>query len=191
MEQTREVSGHLAIVLPGRGYGPFGPAIRLPRLAVEQSGARVVEIDYRSVPDDKDPGSWERLFASVSEQVDAVVSDARPSRVTFIAKSLGTIVLANMALAVAVPTRAVWLTPILGRADVRDGAVSRGLPSLLVAGEVDTFHSPAHHEEVASALQARSLILPGADHLLEVPGDVMATVEGLRLLSEAVLTFAS
>ena len=184
------MSGHLAIVLPGRGYGALGPAIRLPRLAVEQSGARVVEIEYPAVPDDDDPESWARLYASASEQVGAAISAARPSRVTFIAKSLGTIVLANMALAVPVPAAAVWLTPIFGRADVRDGAVARGFPSLLVAGEADTFHSPARHEEVASAVQARSLILPRADHLLEVPGDVMATVDGFRLLSETVLSFA-
>lgn len=105
------MNGHLAILLPGRGYGALGPALRLPRLAVEQSGAEVVEIDYGSVPAADDPESWERLYVSVAEQIGTAVSERNPSQLTFIAKSLGTIVLASLPAEVPLPSsvRAVWL----------------------------------------------------------------------------------
>jgi hypothetical protein len=37
---------------------------------------------------------------------------------------------------------------------------------------------------------APSLVLAGADHALEVPGDVRATLDRLRALTEAVIAFA-
>lgn len=58
-----------------------------------------------------------------------------------------------------------------------------------MAGEADSLHEAQHHDAVAAALGARSVILPGADHLLEVPGDVMATLDGWRLLAGSVVDF--
>ncbi len=185
--------GHLAILLPGRGYGPLGPALRLPRLAVEQAGAEVLEIQYPFVPAGDDPGEWADLYRSVAEQVDTALSLTRPAQVTFIAKSLGTVVLASLpGERLLLPlVRAIWLTPIFGLESVRLGAIAKGWPSLLVAGEADQLHAPEHHDAVADALLAESLVLPRADHSLEVPGDVMATLDGLRALSEKVLAFAT
>lgn len=185
------MTGHLAILLPGRGYGALGPALRLPRLAVEQSGAEVVEIEYGPVPVADDPESWQRLYVSAAEQISAAVAERNPSQLTFIAKSLGTIVLASLPAWVPIPfsARAVWLTPIFGRESVRRGVIAKNWPSLLVAGEADDLHEQRHHETVANALGAGSLVLPGADHMLEVPGNVLATWDGLRTLTEGVLDF--
>lgn len=185
------MTGHLAILLPGRGYGALGPALRLPRLAVEQSGAEVVEIEYGPVPAADDPESWERLYVSAAERISTAVAERNPSQVTFIAKSLGTIVLASLPAEVPLPSsvRAVWLTPIFGRESVRLGAIGKGWPSLLVAGQADELHEQQHHETVANTLGARSLVLPGADHMLEVPGNVLATLDGFRAITESVLDF--
>lgn len=179
---------HLAIVLPGREYGSLGPALRLPRLAAEQAGARVVEVSYPAVPPET---SWDSLYESVAGQIDAALAGGAADRVTFVAKSLGTAVLAGLPSGLPLPAAvdAVWLTPIFGREPVRAGAVAKGWPSLLVAGAADSLHEGRHHDAVAAALGARSVILPGADHLLEVPGDVMATLEGWRLLTESVVDF--
>lgn len=185
------MTGHLAILLPGRGYGALGPVLRLPRLAVEQSGAEVVEIEYGPVPAADDPESWERLYVSTAERISTAVSERNPSQLTFIAKSLGTIVLASLPAEVPLPSsvRAVWLTPIFGRESVRLGAIGRSWPSLLVAGQADELHEQQHHETVANTLGARSLVLPGADHMLEVPGNVLATLDGFRAITETVLEF--
>ena len=187
------MTAHLAILLPGRDYGALGPALRLPRLAVEEVGAQTVEVDYAGAPPPAhDREAWEELRRRVARQIRSYVGDAAPQRVTFVAKSLGTMLLAELPDDVPLPPSvdAIWLTPIFGQPSVRAGAIARGWPSLLVAGEADELHVPAHHQAVADALGATSLVLPRADHLLEVPGDVRATVAGFRTLTDAALDFA-
>jgi len=181
---------HLAIVLPGQSYGPLGPAIRIPQLAVEQIGAEVVEVHYPELPATEDE-PWDAFHSSVLDQVRAAVADARPDEITFVAKSLGTVALAALppALLGRVPVRAIWLTPIFGQASVRAGAIAMGCPSLLVAGGADDLHAPLEHAAVAEALRAESLVIPRADHLLEVPGDVIATADGFRTLADQALGF--
>lgn len=181
---------HLAILLPGREYGALGPALRLPRLAVEQSGSEVFEIQYPFAPAVDDPDAWDTLCVSVTEQIGAVLSERVPSRITFIAKSLGTFVLASLPSDIPLPgVKAIWLTPLFGRESVRRGVVAKNWPSLLVAGEADQLHEPEHHGAVAHGLGAASLVLPRADHSLEIPGDVIATLDGFRVLTETVLDF--
>ena len=183
---------HLAIVLPGRGYGPLGPALRLPRLAVEQTGAEVADVSYPSIPADHDQRAWESFHRAVADGVTSLLLASAPTRITFIAKSLGTIVLASLPAEVPIPgsVRAIWLTPIFGVETVRSGVIAQGWRSLLVAGEADSAHNNEHHNAVASAIGASSLVLPRADHLLEVPGDVLATLDGFRALTEAVIDFS-
>jgi len=191
MGKTGCVSGHLAILLPGRGYGALGPALRLPRLAVEESGADVVELQYPFVPAFDDPRAWVSLAGFVAEQISAALSQRGPSRVTFIAKSLGTVLLASLPSEVPLPpsVNAIWLTPILGQESVRQGAIAKNWPSLLMAGGADELHEPEHHNAVAAALGAASLVLSRANHLLEVPGDVLSTLDGFRALTDKVLDF--
>lgn len=190
--QTSSMIAHLAIVLPGRGYGALGPALRLPRLAVEEAGAETVVVEYPGdTPLAQVPEWWDDLHSSVASQVASFLSEAAPERVTFLAKSLGSVALAALPGHVALPASvdAIWLTPIFGREPIRSGAIAHAWRSLLVAGGADEFYEPEHHEAVAEALGASSLVLPGANHLLEVPGDVRATLEGFRSLTEAVMAF--
>jgi hypothetical protein len=178
------MSAHLAIVLPGRAYGPHGPAMHVPLLALRQCGAAVAAVQY--------PGNDGGFDRSVAEQVAASVAQHQPARVTFVAKSIGTVALAHLdpAIVDAPVVDAIWLTPIFRLADVRDGAMAKGWRALLVAGDADSEHAPEHHDAVRAALGADSLVLPDADHSLEVDGDVAATLERWASLAEAVLAFA-
>jgi hypothetical protein len=84
---------------------------------------------------------------------------------------------------------AIWLTPLFGVEDVRTAAMRTGLRSLIVAGTADEYHDQNGFDAVSTALRADTLLIPGADHSLEVLGDVFATVDAMRALSEAVLDF--
>lgn len=188
------MASYLAIVLPGGEYGAHGPALHLPRLALQEAGAEAVVVKYPPLPWPLPEGGewWDDLHRAVAGEVASIVTEARPDRVTFVAKSLGTMALAALATATTGAARvdAVWLTPLFGLEAVRSGAISHGWPSLLVAGGADPAHDPAAHEQVRAALVAPSLVLAGADHALEVPGDVRATLDRLRALTEAVIAFA-
>lgn len=111
---------------------------------------------------------------------------AAAERVTFVAKSFGTAILAHLDSAVLSSSRteAIWLTPLFGYAAVRSGAIAHGWRSLLVAGDGDDYHDPEAHEAVREALGADSLILKDADDRLEIPGNPIATVDSLAISSK-------
>jgi hypothetical protein len=138
------------------------------------------------------PELWAEFHRSVGNRVRSVVRDTRPERITFLAKSLGTVALAafDTTIVAGVVVDAIWVTPLFGFEVVKQGAISHYWRSLLVAGSADEAHNSAAHETVRASLGASSLILPGADHGLEVAGDVWATLDGLHSLVQAVLEFA-
>lgn len=176
----------LSIVLPGGGYTALGPAIRFPVMAAEEAGYLPVNIEYPM------EALAARDLAAVVGEARRQVTDALGStggdRVTVIAKSLGTRVVLQIAdLFDGVDDLSVvWLTPLFGDAQVRDGAIASGWRSLIVAGDQDPFHDEAGVATVAAAMDATVVMVPGADHALEVPGDVDATIDRLKRVVSVV-----
>jgi ribosomal protein S18 acetylase RimI-like enzyme len=127
----------------------------------------------------------------VGASIIELLANGDTTRVTFIAKSLGTMVLSVLdpSLVGDRRTDAIWVTPIFGTDYVRQAASTKTWPSLLIAGGADEYHSPAGHRAVVEATGARSLVIPDADHSLEIDGDVLATVHGLDRVGSAVLRF--
>ncbi len=187
------VASWVVVVLPGGGYGAVGAVLRFPVLVLQAAGADatvVVEYPARSKPSEE--LLWPELVAAVDAQVRSAVS--RAERVTFVAKSLGTAALARLDAQTVVGAQidAVWLTPLLRSPEVQAGVVAkRAWRSLLVAGDADPYHDPVQHEATRVTLGCQSLVLPGADHFLEVSGDPAASVDCLRHLTEAVTGFVA
>jgi hypothetical protein len=191
-QQDVDMSRWVAIVLPGGGYGPLGAVLRFPILVLEAGGADTFVVDYPQ-GDQQRSATLEELVQAASPQVARTITAATAAaeRVTFVAKSFGTAILAHLDSAVLSSSRteAIWLTPLFGYAAVRSGAIVHGWRSLLVAGDADDYHDPEAHQAVREALGADSLVLKDADHRLEIPGNPMATVDSLRDLVEAVARF--
>lgn len=181
----------LGLILEGSGASDQCAALRIPALALSQVGTTVRTVPYpawRPVGDEET-----RRFASeVAETVRAVLAEDGWESVTVVAKSLGTIVLSAMDTSVFAsrPVAGIWVTPLLGLDHVSAGIASKPWPTLLIAGGADPYHDSVAHEELVRTTGADSLVLPGADHLLEVSGDVLATIETLSRLAAAVLSFA-
>jgi hypothetical protein len=104
----------------------------LPAIALEQLGARARIVTYPNWR----PGGPDAAIADVAFR-DAVVASVRelvdesaPTRITLIAKSLGTLLVAldGDAMADGIATvDAIWLTPTFGVEAIRDAAIARGL----------------------------------------------------------------
>ena len=180
------------VVLPGRGYAAAGPVLRFPVLALEQLGpCETFVVAYPTILTGADNASA-LLAAAVADQRLSAIGSTTAAEVTIVAKSLGTEVLAAIAqqLPMDRALSALWLTPLFGLAGVRSGAAHSGLRSLLVAGSSDPYHDAAGFDAVADALDARTLILPNADHGLETSCDVLATIRNMHDLAQATLDFA-
>ena len=183
----------LAIVLPGARYTSLGPAIRFPVIALEQLGATVREVVYPEARSSStfDESDWATFGAATRDQTYGFVADGEWDRVVFVAKSLGTGVLARIGPQLDVPNpSAIWLTPLFRNATDRNGAIAAGWPALLVAGTSDFAHDDAGFDQVTAALHAKTLLIDGADHGLEIPGDAAATASAMRRLVDATLAFA-
>ena len=182
------------VVLPGNRYGPLGPAVRFPVLACRQiADGETIEVVYPETnEDDPIPVRAQMLAAAVAEQVVPAVEQFTGDSVMFVAMSLGTRALASIASSLprGRAISAVWVSPLFGVDVVRSGAMQSGLRSLIVAGAADPYHDQDGLDAVRTSLDAETLLIPGADHGLEVPGDLLATLDAMRALSTAVLNFA-
>jgi hypothetical protein len=109
-----------------------------------------------------------------------------PDRVTLVGKSMGghaLRVIIEERLDLPEDVRLVWLTPGWARDQTWKAARETTIPSLYVVGLADhEYHVPERH----AVLPGRTLTLHGADHRLEVAGDVFATLDAWRQMAEAV-----
>jgi RimJ/RimL family protein N-acetyltransferase len=169
---------HLALHLPGGsipGQDPFSSGLaQVITGALEQAGAEVVNVHYDDSMLHHDRSRFE---ASVRREVRGALAFYRPDRLTVAAKSRGTHALSRI-LSVEpfdfpTDTRFIFLTPAWGSDESWDAARANTFPSLHLAGGADhQYHDPVRQ----AAVPGEIIEIPGADHGLEVDGDIVATL---------------
>lgn len=182
---------HLALYFPGGsipGQDPFDDRLAWVTIrSLEQAGARVVTVRY----DESLLAPDRELFETgVRREVRGALAFHRPDRLTMLGKSRGTHALA---LACREPfdlpddTRFIWLTPVWRADESWQAACNNTITSLHIVGLADDeYHLPERH----AAVQGETVEVPGADHRLEVPGDVFATLDSWRTMADAIVRFA-
>lgn len=185
------MTAHLAVVLPGGNNDPWTPPVLLPSLALEAAGAVVERVSYgeprpRGLKLEDSVG----FNAAVLEQVMAIIDQHGPNKITFVAKSRGTLFLAAMDQPINCDVAAIWVTtPLVDLPYVGRGIVDKAWRSLLVAGSADPHHDAAIHADTCAALTADELVIPNANHGLVVERNALATADGYRELAKASLAF--
>jgi hypothetical protein len=164
------------LLLPGARYPTRAPLLWFARgVGVERGWSALEVLDQ--LPAGAPPGQWaldraERALAAVSA-----------TEVVVVGKSLASAaagMVADRGLA------AVWLTPLLGEAAVVDAMSRTSRPTLLVGGTADPTWQPG-------ALPQNPVLeteeLAGADHGLELPGDVAGSLDALRGVTARIGAF--
>ncbi len=184
---------HVALVLPGRRYGPEQPLLREPAQALRQVGAQVHVLGHPDVllsTDVPSDAQWSQAMDLVHDELAARLEGA--SRVTLLAKSLGTRVLARLAVErLPAAVDAVWLTPLFAEPAVAAGAAAKPWRSLYVWGTADAACDLAALDGVVAATGGTVLTVEGGDHALEVAGDPRASADAVARVTSPVRALAS
>jgi hypothetical protein len=178
---------HLAVIFPGLGYTADMPVLYYPRRLLLERGADMllVAYDYRRrqgfrMPRDPERDRW--FFDDVAAACAAGLGQRSYSGVTLVGKSLGTRAMGYLLTEDARLSRArcMWLTPLL-RDDRLRAEMSRARGhSLFVIGTADSHYDPAYLEEVRLASGGEGVVLQGADHSLEIEGDVVGSIRAVE-----------
>ena len=188
--QDRETP-HLALVLPGLGYTCDMPLLYYTARQLRDLGADVLQVDYdyrrpasRALSDDEQTG---RLLADATAAWRAGRAERAYEQVTLVGKSLGTLALAHLLAHErgGGQVRAIWFTPLWHEASVREQLLGARRPALVVIGTAD----PAYEAATAQAVRGEILVIEGAGHSLDIPGEVVRSVQALERVVRAVHAF--
>jgi predicted alpha/beta-hydrolase family hydrolase len=177
----------LLVVLPGLRYGPDGPVLYHLAKRLQGAGWDTLGLTYGFQAAMAFP--WTDHAAETLSECAAAFGEALARRayprLGVAAKSLGTILLVQMCSQGVVPDGAhmAYLTPPLGN-PIFDSALGETLqPAYLAIGTRDSFYDAAAVEAAAGRPRTYVRVLEGADHGLDVAGDLAAT---LRVVGQVV-----
>ena len=183
----------LLIAFPGNHYGMDGPLLYYPCEMLQAAGWDTLALSYgfqtavQELGDEGLPG----LISECTAALHTALS-ARPyPRLTLLGKSLGAGLVAYLcgAEAVLADARAACLTPALGT-PLFDPLLARtSQPVLLAMGTADRFYDPQALERLKAARPFELVLVEGADHSMDVPGDLAASLQAVRQVVTAVLDF--
>ncbi len=179
-------TNHLAIFLPGYAYSCDMPLFDYAETLLLDTGADLLRLayTYNLVPGFRTlaPGvRLARLRADTTPALTAALAQRPYIRLTLIAKSLGTLALAHLLSEPILPsdTRAIWLTPLLDDPIIRARIQSHPGRNVIAIGTTDPAYDPATLDHLAQSANTTVLIIPNADHSLDIPGDTIASVNAL------------
>jgi pimeloyl-ACP methyl ester carboxylesterase len=185
---------HLGIILPGYRYSAeMAPLYYAGRILLEQ-GADLLRVEYAYYRTDL----YERPESEQDEWIsrdafaacNSGLSQRSYDKITLVGKSLGTVGMGHL-LADPLYQRAtcVWATPILTVEWLRARIEQIHPRSLFIIGTADRFYQPDILRQLEQATHGQSLVIEGANHGLEIPGDVSKSLAALNQIVNAVLEF--
>jgi pimeloyl-ACP methyl ester carboxylesterase len=187
---------HIAIVLPGIGYTCQMPLLYYPTHLLLDRGAEVLWIEYaygRRADFQTAPASEQErwLLADVTAASRAVLTQRTLQQVTVIGKSLGTLAMGYLLTSepMFAHARAIWLTPLLRNDRLRAQLQSCAHRSLFLIGTADPHYNPTYLTEVQAAGQGETVVIDKADHSLEIPGNVLASLHIMEQVLRAIERF--
>jgi len=165
------------VIAPGIGYTPDAPLLWYPRVVALNAGWSVTDLFW---PGDGDPVEY------VNDGVAAALDENPATTTVLLAKSLGTLAVSTAAER---GVAGVWLTPLVAGDGPLQKHVRAHLPGLLgpqlhIGGTGDRSWSRIEIPDRHAIME-----IPGADHALHLPADVLGTIDVVRGVTERVMSF--
>jgi hypothetical protein len=112
--------------------------------------------------------------------------------ITLIGKSLGTLAMGYLLATETrlAQSRAIWLTPLLRSSQVR-AQIESGPHGLVVIGTADSHYDHAYLAGLRSKGNCEVIVVEGADHSMEMNGDVWQSLQVIERVTRAIQAFVS
>jgi pimeloyl-ACP methyl ester carboxylesterase len=193
-QANEEASEHLAFLLPGGGYPCAGPVLYYPLLELLDRGIDVLAVDYTRRPQISAYSLEQATACAFTDTVAAyetIKSKHAYKQLTLVGKSLGTLVMGKLLASHSLfaPSQAAWLTPVLSSAVLREQICRDPIPSLFVIGTADEFYDAEHLAEVQQATNGEVVVIPQADHSLDIGTDARRSLQAIERMREAMHAF--
>jgi len=184
-------ASELEVIFPGLRYTCDMPLLYYPARLLLARGADVLQLhtDYNYPEFEAAPllarAQW--LGADALAGVQVGLSQRPYNRLILVGKSIGTLAIGFLlAGGIAAGATTIWLTPLLQQPLLVQAASQCSGPALFVASDADSTYDPAAMQKIQAACGARSLVLSGANHSLEIPGDPLRSVQYLHTILESI-----
>ena len=197
-DQVRNVfhtigSERLGIIFPGWSYTSEMPLLYYSGRILREAGFDLLQVDYDypqrgfDLTDDNEGEIFARLKREVYAAVDTVLEGRNYREIVLIGKSLGTRAMLHALERIGgrIKTNCVWLTPVIGDDAFFEQLKSVHVHSIAIIGTDD----PHFNESKLKQLNAEVLVLEGADHALERPGNLQCSVSELEKVTGFIRTF--
>jgi predicted esterase len=184
----------LAIIFPGLRYTCDMPLLYYPSRLFAHRAADVLQVN-------SDYTRADYQSASQSEQADWLRGDAQAAlragkaqgnykRLILVGKSIGTLALAYLvSTSPEEGTLTIWLTPLLRQPSLVSAALLFKGPALYVAGTGDPIYASGPMQRIQQATGAETLIVEGADHSMEIPGDPFQSLQIMERVLRGIEAF--
>ena len=196
--EQEETPAQLALLLPGMGYTSHMPLLYYPARIMLSLGADVLglEYDYNRREDFMALPGEERkqwLLTDVTRACHTILKERSYQEITLIGKSLGTRAMGHLLTAddELREANAIWLTPVLRSERLCTQIMEWGKRSLIVIGTADPHFNQALLDEIKRETDSEMLIIEGADHSLEIGGDVLRSLAAMEKVIRAIQSFVT
>ena len=183
----------LLVTFPGGNYGMDGPMLYYPSELLGASGWDTLALTYgfqlsmEPFSTDDIPDLLEECRAAVG----VVLEEREYPRLGLIGKSLGAAVVALLCQTepYLAEARAAYLTPPLGVPFFDPIFSQTNQPAYLVLGTQDRFYDPQMLESLQEARPFELTVIEGADHSMDVAGDLEASLNAVKRVIGEVVEF--
>jgi hypothetical protein len=181
-------SQKLTIIFPGLHYSCDKPLLYYAALAALQAGMDVLQVktDYTTgefqLAAREQRAAW--ILTDAHAALQGGLQQGHYTTLLLIGKSIGTLAMAGL-LKIETNSQlaAIWLTPLLNQPLLVDAALSFTGRSLYVGGTADDTFIPEVLSSIEQSTNSSVYKAPGANHSLEIPGDIN---QSLVILAEVV-----
>ena len=185
---------HLGIILPGYHYSAeMAPLYYAARILLDQ-GVDVLRIEYAyyrtdfSQQPESEQDKW--ISSDVFAACNVGLSYRPYEKITLVGKSLGTIAIGHLLDDSRFQkATCIWETPLLTVEWLCSRIEQIHPRSLFIIGTADRFYKPDILKRLEFVTKGNSLVIEGANHALEIAGDIPKSLVALNQMVQVLQEF--